>query len=56
MILHIVSFQLKRVPSLNVDLPILISQGVRLFASSSDDDVRALLVGPKLFLILLSSM
>jgi len=53
MILHVVSFQVKIIPLLLEDLPVLISQGVRSFASPSDDGVRTLLVGPELLLILL---
>ena len=54
MILHIVSFQMKRVPLLLEDFLILISQSVRPFAFLSGNGVGALPVGPKLPLILLS--
>ena len=53
-VLHIISFQMKRVPMLLKEFPILISQSARPFASPSDDGVGALPVGLKLSLILLS--
>jgi len=52
MILHIVSFKGKRVPLLLEELLVLISQGLRSFASPSDDDLGTL-PGTELPLILL---
>ena len=54
MVLHIVWFQVKKVPLLLEDLPVLITQGIRSFTFPSDDGVRTLPVGPELSLILLS--
>ena len=53
-ILHIISFQMKRVSLLLEDFLVLISQSVRPFAFLNDNDAGALPVGIKLPLILLS--
>ena len=52
--IYTVPFQVKKVPLLLELVPILISQGVRPVASSSDDDEGALPVESQLSLILLS--
>ena len=53
MILHIISFPVKRIPLLLEELPVLIGQDVRSFASPSGDGVGTLPVGPELPLIVL---